>query len=450
MFKRIDSDRKKELISLITGAALYICALVMFELIRIQASSLTRALVYIAIYVFVGCEVILGAVREAKEGEVFSEETLMSIATIGALILREFPEAVAVMLLYRVGEWFADYAVDKSRDSISALTELRPDRARVKRNGNEISIKPEDVEIGETVVVLPGERIPLDGEIISGETTVDTSALTGESLPSVRQEGDEVFSGCVNLSGLIEMRVINSQSDSAVSRILKLTQDAQERKARSETFIERFARIYTPVVIVCAAILGTVPSLISGDWTTWVHRALVFLTVSCPCALVVSVPLTFFCGIGCFNIHFGNICFAVYEINSQSRNDSLNYYINRELICFECNCLFRRINVFNDFCNKFFLLFVLFDVQNLSVVIFEHTCSVHLNAYGFKRLNRFVVLVIERDINCFYFVNVLGLITEGFADSVDNRFDLDFFNFHFCAFGECAFLSFYINQDTSG
>ncbi|MBR4236638.1 MAG: cadmium-translocating P-type ATPase [Clostridia bacterium] len=303
MFRSMNADRRKELLELITGAFLYVCTLVTLELVKIPVSSLTRTLIYVAVYIFVGFEVISGAVKEAREGEIFSEETLMSIATIGALILGEFPEAVAVMLLYRVGEWFADYAVDKSRDSISALAELRPDRARVKRNGKEISLTPEDVNIGETIVVLPGERIPLDGEIISGATTVDTSALTGESMPAEKQTGDEVFSGCVNLTGLIELRVISTQADSAVSRILKLTQEAQERKAKSETFIERFAHVYTPIVIVCAALLGTVPSFITGDWATWVHRALVFLTVSCPCALVVSVPLTFFCGIGCASRH---------------------------------------------------------------------------------------------------------------------------------------------------
>ncbi len=288
----LEKEQKSELYEILIGAALLLLAWIA------PITGAVRAIVFIAIYIFAAREVLLGMVKEAKEGEIFTEETLMSVATIGALILGEFPEAVAVMLLYRLGEWFADLAVDKSRDSISALAELRPDTARVIRDGSESVVPAETVQVGETIVLLPGERVPLDAEIVSGSTTVDTSSLTGESLPRDRKAGDEIFSSCVNLTGRVEARVIAPQEDSAVTRILNMTREAYERKSRSENFIRRFAKVYTPAVFALAVLVAIVPSLITGDWATWVHRALVFLTVSCPCALVVSVPLTFFCGIG--------------------------------------------------------------------------------------------------------------------------------------------------------
>ena len=288
----LEKEQKSELYEILIGAALLVLAWIA------PITGAVRAIVFIAIYIFAAREVLLGMVKEAKEGEIFTEETLMSVATIGALILGEFPEAVAVMLLYRLGEWFADLAVDKSRDSISALAELRPDTARVIRDGSETVVPAETVQVGEIIVLLPGERVPLDAEIVSGSTTVDTSSLTGESLPRDRKAGDEIFSSCVNLTGRVEARVIAPQEDSAVTRILNMTREASERKSRSENFIRRFAKVYTPAVFALAVLVAIVPSLITGDWATWVHRALVFLTVSCPCALVVSVPLTFFCGIG--------------------------------------------------------------------------------------------------------------------------------------------------------
>ena len=296
MFSHMEEEQKKELMQLLAGAVLWAAAFLLPE-------GIWRTLAYIAIYLFIGFEVFCGMFREAREGEIFTEETLMTLATIGALVIGEYPEAVAVMLLYRVGEWFADLAVDSSRESIRALTELRPDKARVKRDGGWITVSPNEVHVGETVRVLPGERIPLDGEIISGQTSVDTSALTGESLPRDKGPGDELFSGCVNVSGQVEMRVISEEDDSAASRILRLTEEAQNNKSKSEDFIRRFAKIYTPAVFISALVLGIVPSIITGEWSTWVHRALVFLTVSCPCALVVSVPLSFFCGIGCASRH---------------------------------------------------------------------------------------------------------------------------------------------------
>ncbi|MBR5380890.1 MAG: cadmium-translocating P-type ATPase [Clostridia bacterium] len=292
----MEEEQKKELITLLAGAVLWAAAFLLPE-------GLWRTLAYIAIYLFIGFEVVAGMIREAREGEIFTEETLMTLATVGALILGEYPEAVAVMLLYRVGEWFADLAVDSSRESIRALTELRPDNACVLRGGEWLTVPPAEVQTGETVRVLPGERIPLDGEIVSGFTTVDTSALTGESLPRDKGPGDELFSGCVNVSGQVEMRVLSEENDSAASRIMRLTEEAQSNKSKSEDFIRRFAKVYTPAVCAAALLLGLVPSLITGGWSTWVHRALVFLTVSCPCALVVSVPLSFFCGIGCASRH---------------------------------------------------------------------------------------------------------------------------------------------------
>ncbi len=291
MFGKMEREQKKELLVLIAGGILLLIGLILPE-------GPVRTALLLATYVAIGFEVFCGMVREAKEGEIFTEETLMTLATVGAIILGEYPEAVAVMLFYRIGEWFADLAVDSSRDSISALTELRPDKARVLRGGLETTVSPEDVAIGETIVLLPGERVPLDGEITSGSTTVDASALTGEGLPVDKSVGDELFSGCLNVSGRVEMRVISLARDSAVSRILKLTQEAEENKSKSEDFIHRFAKVYTPAVLAAALLLALIPSLVTHDWHTWVHRALVFLTVSCPCALVVSVPLSFFCGIG--------------------------------------------------------------------------------------------------------------------------------------------------------
>ena len=288
----LEKEQKSELYEILIGAALLLLAWIA------PITGAVRAVVFIAIYIFAAREVLFGMVKEAREGEIFTEETLMSVATIGALILGEFPEAVAVMLLYRLGEWFADLAVDKSRDSISALAQLRPDTARVIRGGSEAVVPAESVQVGEIIVLLPGERVPLDAEIVSGSTTVDTSSLTGESLPRDRKTGDEIFSSCVNLTGRVEGRVIVPQEDSAVTRILNMTREASERKSKSENFIRRFAKVYTPAVFALAVLAATVPSIITGDWATWVHRALVFLTVSCPCALVVSVPLTFFCGIG--------------------------------------------------------------------------------------------------------------------------------------------------------
>ena len=222
----------------------------------------------------------------------------MSIATIGAFAIGEFPEAVAVMLFYQIGELFQDYAVDKSKKSIESLLNIKPDYANVKKNNEIIKLSPEEVNVGETIIVKPGERIPLDGTILNGSSMIDTSALTGESVPRMVQIKDEVLSGCINQNGLLEVKVTKKFKESTVSKMLELVQNASDKKAKTEKFITKFAKIYTPAVVLVAAMLAIIPSIILGNATQWIYRALSFLVVSCPCALVVSIPLGFFGGIG--------------------------------------------------------------------------------------------------------------------------------------------------------
>ena len=294
--KKLRSMMKTEGFRLISGFVLLGGALTIPD-------GALRTAAFIFLYIYAAFDVICGAFEEAKEGEIFSEETLMVLASAGAMALTEFPEAVAVMLFYRVGEWFADKAVDRSRDSVSALASLLPDTARVIRDGIETVVPAQEAAVGELFRVLPGERIPLDGEIVIGEADVDLSTLTGESAPAHREKGEEIFSGTVNLTGDLIARVLCEAKDSAASRILKLAEEAEDRKASAEDFTERFAKIYTPCVVIAAVLILLIPSLITGDWKLWIHRALSFLMVSCPCALVVSVPLAFFCGVGCASRH---------------------------------------------------------------------------------------------------------------------------------------------------
>ncbi|MDE5899099.1 MAG: cadmium-translocating P-type ATPase, partial [Treponemataceae bacterium] len=228
----------------------------------------------------------------------FDEQFLMSVASLGAVAIGEFPEAVAVMLFYQIGEYFQDYALGKSRGSITALMAIRPDKATVLRGGMEAAVAPEDVKPGETVVVRPGERIPVDGVLVKGKTFLDNSALTGESVPLEVFEGNDVFSGAINTHAAIEIRAVRPAADSAAARILALVEESAAKKARTERFIRRFARIYTPIVCAAALLIAVVPPLVLGGWNEWIYRALIFLVVSCPCALVISVPLTFFGGIG--------------------------------------------------------------------------------------------------------------------------------------------------------
>ena len=285
----------KEGIKIVIAFILFIIALV----INFPNEWINKAL-YIIAYLIVGFEVVSEAVENIFKGKVFDENFLMTIATIGAFAIGEFPEAVAVMLFYQVGELFQSYAVDKSRKSIASLMDIRPDYANVKRN-NEISkINPEEVKIGETIIVKPGEKIPLDGKIIKGTSMLDTSALTGESLPREVKEKDEVLSGCINQNGLLEIEVTKEFGESTVSKILDLVENASSKKSKSENFITKFAKYYTPAVVIIAVFLAVIPTLVieGAEFTDWLYRALTFLVVSCPCALVISIPLGFFGGIG--------------------------------------------------------------------------------------------------------------------------------------------------------
>lgn len=264
---------------------------------------------YLAVYLLIGYDVLWRAIRNIAHGQVFDENFLMCIATLGAFALaiyrgasgmetEGFDEACAVLLFYQVGEFFQSYATGKSRKSISALMDIRPDYANVKRGEETERVDPSEVEIGEIIVVNPGEKIPLDGVVVKGASTLDTKALTGESLPREVAEGSEVISGCVNIHSQLEVQVSKAFYDSTVSKILELVENASEQKSKAENFITKFAKYYTPAVVIVAVLLAVVPGLITSDWSTWIYRALSFLVVSCPCALVISIPLSFFAGIG--------------------------------------------------------------------------------------------------------------------------------------------------------
>ncbi len=264
---------------------------------------------YLVIYLLIGYDVLWRAVRNIAHGQVFDENFLMCVATLGAFALaiyrgatgqkiEGFDEACAVLLFYQVGEFFQSYATGKSRKSIAKLMDIRPDYANVRRGEHVEQVDPSEVKIGEIIVVNPGEKIPLDGVIAAGASTLDTKALTGESLPRDVHAGDEIISGCVNLTSQLEVRVTKEFYDSTVSKILELVENASEQKSRAENFITRFAKYYTPTVVIVALLLAVIPGLITADWSTWIYRALSFLVVSCPCALVISIPLSFFAGIG--------------------------------------------------------------------------------------------------------------------------------------------------------
>lgn len=294
---------------LLVATALLLVAAVLIEK-NCGLETWQLLLVYLVPYLLVGRETLGEAWEGIRRGEAFNEHFLMSVATLGALCVgfmpgaeTEFPEAVFVMLFFQVGELFEGYAEGKSRDSIKHLMEIRPDVANVLRGGEILTVSPEEVKTGEEIVVKPGEKVPLDGTIIEGTSALNTVALTGESLPRDIGEGDDVMSGCVNLSGVIRMRVTKSFGESTVSKIIRLVESADERKSKSESFITRFARVYTPIVVIGALLLAVLPPLFTAGsfmdtFPTWLERALVFLVVSCPCALVISVPLTFFGGLG--------------------------------------------------------------------------------------------------------------------------------------------------------
>ena len=285
---------KKKGIKIIIALILYCIAFINFN------NELINDIIYLVSYIIVGLEIIRKAIRNITRGKVFDENFLMTVATIGAFAIGEFPEAVAVMLFYQIGELFQSYAVDKSRKSISSLMDIRPDFANVERDGKIQKVDPDEVKIGETIVIKPGEKVPLDGYIIEGKSSLDTKALTGESLPREAVNGEEVLSGCINLTGAIKIQVSKEYGESTVSKILDLVENASNKKSKSENFITKFAKYYTPIVVVIAVLLAFIPPLILKDasFSDWLYRALSFLVVSCPCALVISIPLSFFGGIG--------------------------------------------------------------------------------------------------------------------------------------------------------
>lgn len=254
-------------------------------------------------YLVLGFEIIGDAIVKLLHGEFFDEYFLMTVASIGALCIGEYPEAVAVMLFFRIGECFEDYAVGRSRRSIAELMDIRPDYACVEVGGVLQKFDPNTIPVGTIITVTPGERIPLDGLIMDGESSVDTSALTGESMPRTVKKGQQVVSGCVNLSGVLRIRVSSTYKESTVSKMLELVEHSANSKSRREALVTRFAKVYTPVVVVLAVLLAVIPSLVDGNWLEWIRRALIFLVISCPCALVISVPLSFFGGIGCASKH---------------------------------------------------------------------------------------------------------------------------------------------------
>ena len=286
---------KKRLTRIIISGILFVTAL----LIKFDPTWINTVL-FLLSYIIVGYDIIFKAFRNILHGKVFDENFLMTVATIGAMIISEYPEGVAVMLFYQVGELFQSYAVSKSRKSIADLMDIRPDYANLKRGDDIITVDPDEVHIGDYIVIKPGEKVPLDGRVVDGYSMVDTSALTGESVPREVQVGSDLLSGCININGLITAEVTKEFEESTVNQILDLVENASSKKSQSERFITRFSRYYTPIVVILAVLLAIIPPLLvpAASWNDWIYRALAFLVVSCPCALVLSIPLSFFSGIG--------------------------------------------------------------------------------------------------------------------------------------------------------
>ena len=300
--------RKKQKIMLVRILA---AAALLIAMNFVPAQGWIRFVLYLIPYLIIGYDILWKAIKGIKNGQVFDECFLMAVATIGAIALAlyeksgDYTEAIAVMLFYQVGEWFQSYAVGKSRRNISDLMDIRPDYANVELDGRLEKVDPDEVEIGSMIIVQPGEKVPIDGVIVEGDSTLNTSALTGESLPRDAKPGDDIISGCINMTGVLRVRTTREFGESTVSRILDLVENASSRKSKSEDFISKFARVYTPAVCYAALALAFLPPLVRmivlglpAGWETWIYRALTFLVISCPCALVISIPLSFFAGIG--------------------------------------------------------------------------------------------------------------------------------------------------------
>ena len=293
---------KRDIIIILLGAALFVGVWI-YTGSQPNINQWLMLGLFLVPYLVLGFEIISDAIIKLLHGELLDEYFLMTVASIGALCIGEYPEAVAVMLFFRIGECFEDYAVDKSRRSIAELMDIRPDYACVEVDGVLQKFDPNTIPVGTVITVTPGERIPLDGVIMDGESSVDTSALTGESMPRTVKKGQQVVSGCVNLSGVLRIRVSSTYKESTVSKMLELVEHSANSKSRREALVTRFAKVYTPVVVALAVLLAVIPSLVDGNWLEWIRRALIFLVISCPCALVISVPLSFFGGIGCASKH---------------------------------------------------------------------------------------------------------------------------------------------------
>ena len=299
----MNKKQKKVLLRIIISAVLVIALTVLFKLVDVNIWI--QAVLYLIPYAVIGYDILRKAVKGIFKGQIFDENFLMAVATVGAIGLGDFREGVAVMLFYQIGELFQSVAVGKSRRNITELMDIRPDYANIEVDGKIEQVDPDDVETGSEIIVNPGEKVPIDGVIISGETTLDTSALTGESVPRTAGEGAEVISGCINLTGAIRIRTTKEFGESTVSKILDLVENSSMKKSKSENFITKFAKYYTPAVCIGALVLAVIPPVVRmilgmhGEWGDWITRALTFLVISCPCALVISIPLSFFAGIGC-------------------------------------------------------------------------------------------------------------------------------------------------------